>query len=139
MNVCLEVFKEIEPFFMELDKTYNNVYPYNNHYSGYGFTIDISKDLYISVDIWNKEDISIKLKRRTTKFFTDVVNDVELKKKSKIKNLEELKPIVFEFLEYAKTVEKVYKVELNEAELSTVISLVDGELKEKLQKYLQEK
>lgn len=138
MNVCLEVFKEIEPFFMELAKTYN-IYPYNNHYSGYGFTINFSKDLYISVDIWNKENISIKLKRRTTKFFTDVVNDVELKKKSNIKTLEELKPLVFEYLEYAKTVEKVYKVELTETELSTVISLVDGELKEKLQKYLQEK
>lgn len=138
MNVCREVFKEIEPFFMELDKTYN-IYPYNNSYSGYGFTIDISKDLYVSVDVWNKEDISVRLKRRTTKFFTDVVNDVELKNKSKIKNLEELKPIVFEFLEYAKTVGKVYKVELTETELNNLISLANGELKEKLQTYLQEK
>ena len=138
MNVCLEVYKTIEPFFMELDKTYN-IYPYNNSYSGYGFTIDINKALYVSVDVWNKENISVKLKRRTTKFFTDVVNDVQLKNKSNIKNLEELKPIVFEYLEYAKTVEKVYKVELTETELNTVISLVDGKLKEKLQNYLQEK
>lgn len=138
MNVCREVYNEIEPFFMGLDKTYN-IYPYNDSYRGYGFTIDINKALYVSVDVWNKEDISVRLKRRTTKFFTDVVNDVELKNKSKIKNLEELKPIVFEFLEYAKTVEKVYKVELTETELNNLISLANGELKEKLQSYLQEK
>ena len=123
---------------MELDKTYN-IYPYNNSYSGYGFTIDINKNLYVSVDVWNKENISVKLKRRTTKFFTDVVNDVKLKSKSNIKNLEELKPIVFEYLEYAKTIEKVYKIELTETELNNLISLANGELKEKLQKYLQEK
>lgn len=138
MNVCREVYNKIEPFFMGLDKTYN-VYPYNDSYRGYGFTIDINKDIYMSVDIWDKENISVKLKRRTTKFFTDVVNDVELKRKSGIKTLEELKPIVFEYLEDAKTIEKVYKVELNTAELNTIISLVDGKLKEKLQNYLQEK
>jgi hypothetical protein len=138
MNVCREIYNEIEPFFIELDKTYD-VYPYNDSYRGYGFTVDISKDLYISVDIWNKEKISVKLKRRTTKFFTDVVNDYELIGNNEIKNLKELKPVVFEYLGYAKTMEKVYKVELTSTELNNLISLANGELKEKLQNYLQEK
>ena len=51
----------------------------------------------------------------------------------------EIERIVKEYLDYAKTLEPTYKVELTESELNTIINLVDGNLKEKLKNYLQVK
>lgn len=56
-----------------------------------------------------------------------------------VKTVEEVKKLVYENLDLAKTLRKHYKVDLLETELKAIINLVDGNLKEKLNSYLQTK
>lgn len=129
-------YNELVPFIIKLEKQNYDASGRCSHDAGYGFTIYATKDVYVDICLWGGNS-SVSVKRRTTKYYTDPVNDTELKNKNSIKELEEVKQTILEYLEYGKTLEKVYNVELTKTELDTIINLVDESLKNKLSKYLQ--
>ena len=129
-------YNELIPFIVKLEKQNYDASGRCGRDVGYGFTIYATKDVYVDICLWGGNS-SVSVKRRTTKYYTDPVNDTVLKNKSSIKELKEVEKTILEYLEYGKTVEKVYKVELTKTELDIIINLVDGNLKDKLSKYLQ--
>ena len=129
-------YNELVPFINDLEDQKYNALGRCNRDAGYGFTIYATKDVYVDVCLWGGNS-SVSVKRRTTKYYSDPVNDTVLKSKGSIRDLEEVKKTVLEYLEYGKTLEPIYKVELTETELNTIINLVDGSLKDKLKKYLK--
>ena len=129
-------YNELVPFINDLEDQKYNIFGRHSRDAGYGFTIYATKDVYVDVCLWGGNS-SVSVKRRTTKYYSDPVNDTILKSKGSIRDLEEVKKTVLEYLEYGKTLEPIYKVELTETELNTIINLVDGSLKNKLSKYLK--
>ena len=136
MKTCVETYNELVPFINTLAKDHRVVANHNDT-MGYGFYVDINKELYVSIRIWGDE-VYVKLMRRGGKYAHDVVNDVDIKVTRHIVDLKIVEKVTLEYLEYAKTLEPTYKVELTESELKTIIGLVDEKLKEKLKTYLQE-
>ena len=136
INESINDYNELVPFINELQDQNYDASGRCSHAAGYGFTIYATKDIYVDVCLWG-ENSSVSVKRRTTKYYTDPVNDTVLKNKSSITELNEIKKTILEYLEYGKTLEPVYKVELTKTELDTIINLVDGSLKDKLSKCLQ--
>ena len=129
-------YNKLIPFINDLEDQKYDTYARCNYTTGYGFTVYATKDIYVDVCLWGG-DSSVSVKRRTTKYYADPVNDKVLKNKSCIIDIEEVKQTVLEYLEYGKTVEPIYKVELTKAELDDIIEVVDGNLKAKLIKYLE--
>ena len=105
---------------------------------GYGFYINVNKELYVKVCIWG-EELYVSLMRRGGNCLYDIVNDVEVKTTKQMVDLKIVEKVTLEYLEYAKTLEPTYKIELTESELKSIINLVDEKLKEKLNSYLQNK
>lgn len=137
MKTSVETYNELVPFINTLVKDYR-VDADHNKTMGYGFYIDINKELYISIRIWGDE-VYVSLMRRGGNCFHDVVNDVKVKTTKNIVDLKVVEKTTLEYLDYAKTLEPTYKVELTESELKAIINLVDENLKEKLNSYLQTK
>lgn len=137
MKTSVETYNELIPFINTLVKDYR-VDADHNKTMGYGFCIDINKELYVSIRIWGDE-VYVSLVRRSGKCFRDIINDVDLKSTKHIFDLKIVEKATLEYLEYAKTLEPTYKVELTESELKSIINLVDENLKEKLNSYLQTK
>ncbi len=129
-------YNELVPFINDLEEQKYNVLGRCSHAAGYGFTIYATKDVYVDICLWGGNS-SVSVKRRTTKYYSDPINDTILKSKGSIRDLKEVEQIVLEYLEYGKTLEPIYKVELTKTELDTIINLVDGSLKDKLSKYLK--
>ena len=129
-------YNELVPFINDLEDQKYNALGRCSRDAGYGFTIYATKDVYVDVCLWGGNS-SVSVKRRTTKYYSDPVNDTILKSKGSIRDLEEVKKTVLEYLEYGKTLEPIYKVELTKSELDTIINLVDGSLKDKLSNYLK--
>ena len=129
-------YNELIPFINDLIDQKYNVLGRCNNTAGYGFTIYATKDVYVDICLWGGNS-SVSVKRRVTKYYNDPVNDTVLKSKGSIRDLEEVKKTVLEYIEYGKTLEPIYKVELTESELDTIINLVDKSLKDKLSKYLK--
>ena len=132
----IDDYNNLVPFINDLEDQKYDTYARCNYAAGYGFTVYATKDIYVDVCLWGGYS-SVSVKRKTTKYYTDPVNDKVLKNKNFIKDLEEVKQTVLEYLEYGKTVEPIYKVELTKAELDSIIEIVDGNLKAKLIKYLK--
>ena len=137
MKTSVETYNELIPFINTLVDTYR-VDANHSKNMGYGFYININKELYVNIRIWGDE-VYVSLARRGGCHFHDVANDTDLKFTRNIRDIKEVERVVREYLDYAKTLEPTYKVELTESELSTIINLVDENLKEKLKNYLQVK
>ena len=137
INESINDYNELVPFINELIKQNYDASGRCSHVAGYGFTIYATKDIYVDVCLWGGNS-SVSVKRRTTKYYSDPINDTVLKSKGSIRDIEEVKKTILEYLEYGNTLEPIYKVELTETELDTIIlNLVDESLKDKLKKYLQ--
>lgn len=136
INESINDYNELVPFIIKLEKQNYDASGRCSRDAGYGFTIYATKDVYVDICLWGGNS-SVSVKRRTTKYYTDPVNDIVLKNKNSIKELKKVEKTILEYLEYGKTIEKVYKVELTKTELDTIINLVDESLKNKLSKYLQ--
>lgn len=137
MKTSVETYNDLIPFINTLVDNYRVDADHSKN-MGYGFYININKELYVNIRIWGDE-VYVSLVRRGGCRFQDVANDVDLKLTRHIRDIKEVERVVREYLDYAKTLEPTYKVELTESELSTIINLVDGNLKEKLKNYLQVK
>lgn len=137
MKTSVETYNELIPFINTLTKNYE-VYARHNNSEGYGFYIEASKELYVNIRVWGDE-VCVSLTRRGGRCLHDVINDVDLKITNHIMNIKEAEKVTLEYLDYAKTLEPTFKVELTESELKSIINLVDGNLKEKLNSYLQTK
>ena len=137
INESINDYNKLIPFINILEEQKYDTYARCNYTAGYGFTVYATKDIYVDVCLWGGNS-SVSVKRRTTKYYSDPVNDEVLKKKSSIRNIEEVKQTVIEYLEYGKTIEPIYKVNLTKSELETIIDIVDGNLKTKLIQYLEQ-
>ena len=137
MKTSVETYNELIPFINTLIDSYRVDADHSKN-MGYGFYININKELYVNIRIWGDE-VYVSLARRGGCCFHDVVNDTDLRFTKNIRDIKEVERVVREYLDYAKTLEPTYKVELTESELNTIINLVDGNLKEKLKNYLQVK
>ena len=135
MKTSVETYNELIPFINTLVDNYVVDADHSKN-MGYGFYININKELYVNIRIWGDE-MYVSLVRRGSSHFHDVVNDVDIKFTRNIRDIKEVERVVREYLDYAKTLEPTYKVELTESELNTIINLVDENLKEKLKTYLQ--
>lgn len=137
MRTSIETYNELIPFINILEDTYR-VDADHSKSMGYAFYVDINKELYVELRIWGDE-VYVSLMRRGGTCFHDVANDVDIKITKNIVDLKIVEKVTLEYLEYAKTLEPTYRVELTESELKTIIDLVDEKLKEKLNSYLQTK
>ena len=137
MRTSIETYNELIPFINILEDTYR-VDADHSKSMGYAFYVDINKELYVELRIWGDE-VYVSLMRRGGTCFHDVANDIDIKITKHIVDLKMVEKVTLEYLEYAKTLEPTYRVELTESELKTIIDLVDEKLKEKLNSYLQKK
>lgn len=138
MKTSVENYNELVPFMNELIKRGYRLDARHNKTQGFGFLVEAADDLYVDVCIWGDEML-VELNRRNSKYHRDVLNDITIRQEKHILDTNHVKELVNEYLNYAKTLEKVYRVELTETELNTIINLVDEKLKEKLKSYLQTK
>ena len=138
MKTSVENYNELVPFMNELIKRGYKLDARHNKTQGFGFLVEATDDLYVDVCIWGDEML-VGLNRRNSKYHRDVLNDITIKEEKHILDTNHVKELVNEYLDYAKALEKVYKVDLTETELKTIINLVDEKLKEKLKNYLQTK
>ena len=136
INESINDYNKLIPFINNLEEQKYDTYARCNYTAGYGFTVYATKDIYVDVCLWGGTS-SVSVKRRTTKYYVDPINDKILKNKSCIIDIEEVKQTVLEYLEYGKTVEPIYNIELTKAELDNIIEVVDGNLKAKLIQYLK--
>lgn len=136
INESINDYNKLIPFINNLEEQKYDTYARCNYTAGYGFTVYATKDIYVDVCLCGGTS-SVSVKRRTTKYYADPINDKILKNKSCIIDIEEVKQTVLEYLEYGKTVEPIYNVELTKTELEDIINIVDGSLKAKLIQYLE--
>ncbi len=140
MNKAVENYNKLVPLMDELeDKGIEVDWVYINN-EGFGFYAEAENGHYVDVHVWGDE-ITVSLSRHNSGFRHDVVNDILLTPTPvpTVKTVEEVKKLVYENLDLAKTLCKHYQVDLLETELKAIINLVDEKLKEKLNSYLQTK
>lgn len=140
MNITVENYNKLVPFMDELEDKGIEVDWFHSKNEGFGFYAEAENGHYVDVHVWGDE-IAVSLSRHNSGFRHDVVNDILLTPTPvpTVKTVEEVKKLVYENLDYAKTLCKHYKVDLLETELKAIINLVDEKLKEKLNSYLQTK
>ena len=140
MNITVENYNKLVPLMDELEDKGIEIDWFHSNNEGFGFYAEAENGHYVDVHVWGDE-IAVCLSRHNSSFRHDVVNDILLTPTPvpTVKTVEEVKKLVYENLDLAKTLCKHYKVDLLETELKTIINLVDENLKEKLNKYLQTK
>lgn len=140
MNKTAENYNKLVPLMDELEDKGIEVDWFHSNNEGFGFYAEAENGHYVDVHVWGDE-IAVSLSRHNSNFRHDVVSDILITPTPvpTVKTVEEVKKLVYENLEYAKTLCKHYKVDLLESELKAIINLVDENLKEKLNSYLQTK
>lgn len=140
MNKTVENYNKLVPLMDELEDKGIEVDWFHSNNEGFGFYAEAENGHYVDVHVWGDE-IAVSLSRHNSNFRHDVVSDILITPTPvpTVKTVEEVKKLVYENLEYAKTLCKHYKVDLLESELKAIINLVDENLKEKLNSYLQTK
>jgi hypothetical protein len=140
MNITIENYNKLVPLMNELEDNGIEVDEFHSNNEGFGFYAEAENGHYVDVHVWGDE-IAVSLSRHNSGFRHDVVNDILLTPTPvpTVKTVEEVKKLVYESLDLAKTLCKHYQVDLLETELKAIINLVDGNLKEKLNSYLQTK
>ena len=141
MNTTVENYNKLVPLMDELEDKGIEVDWFHSNNEGFGFYAEAENGHYVDVHVWGDE-IAVSLSRHNSNFRHDVVSDILITPTPvpTVKTVEEVKKLVYENLEYAKTLCKHYKVDLLETELKAIIDLVDEKkLKEKLNSYLQTK
>ena len=140
MNITVEKYNKIVHLMDELEAKGIEIDWFHSKNEGFGFYAEAENGHYVDVHVWGDE-IAVCLSRHNSSFRHDVVNDILLTPTPvpTVKTVEEVKKLVYENLDLAKTLCKHYKVDLLESELKTIINLVDDNLKEKLNSYLQTK
>jgi len=138
MNITIENYNKLVPFMNELQDMGVRVDEFHSKSQGYGFHAEAENGHYVGVNVWGDE-IAVSLSRHNSSFRYDVVNDVLLTPTPVpcAKTIDEVKKLVFENLELAKTLCKHYQVDLLETELKSIIATCDSAIAAKLQKYLE--
>lgn len=138
MNITIDNYNKLVPFMNELEGMGIEVDDFHSKNQGYGFYAEAENGHYVNVHVWG-DKIAVSLSRHNSGFRHDVVNDILITPTPAptAKTLDEVKKLVFENLELAKTLVKHYQVDLLETELKSIIATCDSAIAAKLQEYLK--
>ena len=138
MNITIDNYNKLVPFMNELEGMGIEVDDFHSKSQGYGFYAEAENGHYVDVHVWGDE-YAVSLSRHNSGFRHDVVNDILITPTPvpTAKTIDEVKKLVFENLELAKTLVKHYQVDLLENELKSIIATCDSAIAAKLQEYLK--